>query len=67
MDNDDKYWLCFFIIIATLLLGLAIVSKLGNAHERSTKRLEFEAATKAGLVQRVDLATGCVIWVKPTE
>ena len=65
MDENGKFWATLWIALFTFLLGYSIVCHLGNVNERNTKQQEFEAAAKAGLMQRVDPATGTVIWVKP--
>ncbi len=67
MDENGKFWATFWIVLFTFLLGFSIVCHLDNVDERNTKQQKFEAAAKAGLVQRVDPVTSKVIWVKPNE
>lgn len=67
MDSNGKFWATLWIALFTFLLGYSIVCHLGNVNDNKTEQQKFEAAAKAGLVQRVDPVTSKVIWVKPNE
>ena len=67
MSDDSKFLLSLISIVCLAVVALTIVFNLGWSYEDDNKLKEFEAATKAGLVQRVDPATSKVIWVKPHE
>lgn len=67
MDSHDKYWLALWAMFFSALLGVAICMTVSSINTDKQHQAEFEAATKAGLIQRVDPHTSRTIWVKSTE
>lgn len=67
MDSSDKVVVSMIGLVALMFISLFVCATVYNIHENDNQLKEFEAATKAGLIQRVDPPTGRTIWVKPSE
>lgn len=67
MNSDDKSFVWCMAIIASAVVAGFCTATVASAHERYTDRMKFEAAAKAGLVQKIDPVTQKTYWTKPTE
>ena len=67
MDSDDKAIVSVIGLVALMFISLFVCVTVHNIHESDNQLKEFEAAAKAGLVQRIDPSTTRTIWVRPTE
>lgn len=67
MDSDDKAIVSIIGLVVLMFISLFVCVTMHNIHENDNQLKEFEAAAKAGLVQRIDPSTTRIIWVKPSE